>query len=488
MFLSIVESRYKPDMPKEEKTLCVEALIKKWQIYFYRNYDFATAYENLSKAQEIAEEGSLVMPTINLRLGILYQAISEQSGDQSAAKIAFANYRKGFRDAINIKDTTTLDVFASNLVQLAFITDNFDEIQNDWKRYSALGASHPNMKYRYNLKMYQGLYLLKKKEFDRSISLFDSIESDLQLRNANIRYRFGASLNKAMALTAKRDYEGAVKVLSQQLRIAEAQSIKDVQVEIYKKLSDCYRHMGNAVMAMEYENKALKLNDSLVNFSQLSRLEEVKAGRSIRKYQDRLAYIENQRQIQHIIIVSVAIFLVVVSVLLVVLYRRNRRLNQSNKMLYEKNISQLEEMKARESAPGDEKKIEKYKGSRLEEDEKSALIDKLLAVMNSGDEYLQPDFSIERLAELAGSKSKQVSQVINEKRGCNFNAFLNEFRIHEACRRITDFEQYGNLTLDAISKSVGFRARSSFFTAFKNVTGLTPSEFQKIAKAERNKK
>lgn len=307
------------------------------------------------------------------------------------------------------------------------------------------------------------------------------------------------------------DYEGATSILESTLKIPEVRGMKDVLIEIYDRLSKCYRHMGQYTEALKNENRGLRLRDSLINYSQLSRLEEVKSGRNLRKYQERLAVIEAERKMQRVVTVIIAIFLVVVCALLVVLFNRNRRLNQSNKVLYDKNIDilrqnekeletrkeyerRLEEMAARESMirqsekASEEKalveKEEKYKGSRLEEADKTELLSAVMGVMNSTDEYLQPDFSIDRLAELAGSKSKLVSQVINERQGCNFNSFVNEFRIREACRRISDIDRYGRLTLDAISKSVGFRARSSFFTAFKSVTGLTPSEFQKIAHSE----
>jgi AraC-like DNA-binding protein len=75
-----------------------------------------------------------------------------------------------------------------------------------------------------------------------------------------------------------------------------------------------------------------------------------------------------------------------------------------------------------------------------------------------------------------------VSQVINEQMGKNFNALLNEYRIQEACRRFNDIANYGNYTIEAIGNSVGYNSRSTFITQFKSVTGLTPSEFQKMAK------
>ena len=88
---------------------------------------------------------------------------------------------------------------------------------------------------------------------------------------------------------------------------------------------------------------------------------------------------------------------------------------------------------------------------------------------------------------LSGSKSKYVSQVINEHYGQNFNTFLNSYRIKEACKRRGDLVNYGNFTIEAISESVGFKSRSTFVTSFKRITGLMPSQYQRMARKEAQK-
>ena len=54
--------------------------------------------------------------------------------------------------------------------------------------------------------------------------------------------------------------------------------------------------------------------------------------------------------------------------------------------------------------------------------------------------------------------------------------------IKEACKRMGDIEHYGNYTIEAISESVGFKSRSTFVTSFKRITGLTPSQYQRLAR------
>ena len=126
----------------------------------------------------------------------------------------------------------------------------------------------------------------------------------------------------------------------------------------------------------------------------------------------------------------------------------------------------------------------KYKNSHLSDDNKQQLLSRILQVMDTSDEIFSPDFSLERLAMLSGSKYKYVSQVINEHYQQNFNNFLNSYRIKEACKRMRDMDNYGNFTIEAISESVGFKSRSTFVTSFKRITGLTPSQYQRMARKE----
>jgi AraC-like DNA-binding protein len=74
-----------------------------------------------------------------------------------------------------------------------------------------------------------------------------------------------------------------------------------------------------------------------------------------------------------------------------------------------------------------------------------------------------------------------VSQVINQEAGQTFSMLVRKYRIKEACRRLNDTQNYGHVTLETISESVGFKSRSTFVTAFKEQIGLTPSEYIKIA-------
>lgn len=102
-------------------------------------------------------------------------------------------------------------------------------------------------------------------------------------------------------------------------------------------------------------------------------------------------------------------------------------------------------------------------------------------IMNNEKPYLQYDFSLEKLSAIVGSNKKYVSQVINEEFGKGFNHFVNEYRIREGRKMLTN-EQYRHYTFEGIANQVGFKSRSSFNSAFKMFTGLTPSFYKKTTK------
>ena len=199
-------------------------------------------------------------------------------------------------------------------------------------------------------------------------------------------------------------------------------------------------------------------------------------------------------QIRTIITTATCIVLLVVIVAFALLLRKNRQLARANRSIYKANLSVIaaadRERQMRTRYEGEiaayremmQAANKKYQNSTLGDDDKAALTDRILKVFENGDEIFESNFDMNRLADLVGSTYKNVSQTVNEQLGKNFNQVLNEYRIKEACRRLNDQATYGNYTIEAIGESVGYGSRSTFVTQFKTLTGLTPSEFQNLAR------
>ena len=63
----------------------------------------------------------------------------------------------------------------------------------------------------------------------------------------------------------------------------------------------------------------------------------------------------------------------------------------------------------------------------------------------------------------------------------NFNSYINDLRIKEAVRLITN-QEHLLYTVDGLAEKSGFGNRVSFTSAFKKHTGVSPSVFIKNTK------
>lgn len=117
----------------------------------------------------------------------------------------------------------------------------------------------------------------------------------------------------------------------------------------------------------------------------------------------------------------------------------------------------------------------KYVKSALDEDAKLKIEKKVTQIMEEK-YYLSTTPSLPDLAKKINVSPNYVSQVINEKIGCSFLELINKYRIEEAKSLILDPKL--NETIEGIGYSVGFNSKSTFHSAFKRITGQTPSEFK----------
>lgn len=102
----------------------------------------------------------------------------------------------------------------------------------------------------------------------------------------------------------------------------------------------------------------------------------------------------------------------------------------------------------------------------------------LLTFMEKEKPYLNPDLTLNELADSFGVSYNHLSQIINENARKNFYSFINGFRLEESIRLLKK-EESTKYTILAIAYESGFRSKSVFNTFFKKEKGLTPSEFRK---------
>jgi AraC-like DNA-binding protein len=90
----------------------------------------------------------------------------------------------------------------------------------------------------------------------------------------------------------------------------------------------------------------------------------------------------------------------------------------------------------------------------------------------------QEGLSLKRLADLVGLPEYRLRRLIHEQLGYrNFNALLHDYRIREACRQLGD-PALRRTPILTIALSVGYASVNTFSRGFREIMGVTPSEWR----------
>jgi AraC-like DNA-binding protein len=119
----------------------------------------------------------------------------------------------------------------------------------------------------------------------------------------------------------------------------------------------------------------------------------------------------------------------------------------------------------------------RYKSSALSPEEALKYRAIILEYIGKNESYKDHNITLGKFAKSISLTPHVVSQVVNEQLSCNFNDFINSYRVEEAKKMLID-TGLKNITVASIAYDCGFNTLSAFNTAFKKFTGLTPSQFR----------
>lgn len=95
--------------------------------------------------------------------------------------------------------------------------------------------------------------------------------------------------------------------------------------------------------------------------------------------------------------------------------------------------------------------------------------------------YLEPDLSLQQLAEALNLSPRYFSQLINQHLKQNFFEFINTYRVETAKALLVDPDNHHN-RINEVMYEAGFNSKSTFNYVFKKVTGMTPTQYKQQAK------
>lgn len=89
--------------------------------------------------------------------------------------------------------------------------------------------------------------------------------------------------------------------------------------------------------------------------------------------------------------------------------------------------------------------------------------------------FKNPGITVPEMARIIGMPPHTLSAILNAH-GKKFTDFVNTYRVKYVIAQL-DKGSNENMSIEGIANEAGFASRSTFYTAFKKNTGLTPSEY-----------
>jgi AraC-like DNA-binding protein len=116
----------------------------------------------------------------------------------------------------------------------------------------------------------------------------------------------------------------------------------------------------------------------------------------------------------------------------------------------------------------------KYERSRLDDERLEKIAARIDAAFRTDRLHLDANLSLKKLAAVTGVTEINLSQTFSRKLNQTFFDYVNAWRVEEAKALLLA----SNATIVAVALEAGFNSRSAFYSAFKEITGQTPSAFR----------
>lgn len=291
------------------------------------------------------------------------------------------------------------------------------------------------------------------------------------------------SLELAKSYLLKNDFKKTKTLIdSTQLFIRRTENT-DLYQSLYPLMCCYYSKVGNKELALAFFDSTLMINkyfqdkySSLILLKAEQDLYETKArvmNEDMKAKEDAFKY--------KILYGSIIILIISVGLIFsIVLYHRNR---MAYRALVYKNQEWASEMLPyatyesadvlEEEDKSEEKAIEEEQPTQ----EDVALMKEVHELVSKEKIFKNADLTLDLMAKQMSINRNYLSKAINQTTGKNFNTYINEYRVKEAIKILSN-EKSDVISIDAIAFDVGFNNRTSFYQSFKKITGLSPSDFR----------
>ena len=487
---SIVANRVQNNnLESKDKYQIARALNNLGYIYATYYYDFQKAYENLNKSMELSKlygfDNNLAYSYLNM--ASIFDNRNRLFANDALSTEALDNTKLAFDFAVKAQEWNVAVTSIYNMLDMIHNKADFELIAPDLVRFKNLQLTDSVEMWQCTRMFCKATEAFQAGQYQQALNYYEKMLVEAQKITTNRQQCIiKAMQQKAAVLTVMHHYEEAISCLREVEHIALDHSMQSELIDNYRAMAQVYDAMGNQKMAEQLDYKFLKARDEFIKKSHAEMVEKSRFLDEMRRVNDQVAQIQAKHERTHQLLLMMSLIAAIILIAMVLLVRSNIKQRNYIRHLYEKNVQLLDvkvsaEQPVSHSVGKQEDSAPKYQ-SQLDQESKDRLFERIKNVMDDIAIICKPDFSLQQLAVQVGSNYKYVSQVVNERYGKSFKQVLNEQRVREACRILNDPNQSAHLTIEAIAANLGFNSRSNFTVTFKRITGISPSDFMKMAK------
>ena len=399
---------------------------------YYSLKDFETSIRYYQRTIEIAAETEDEKALGNgyLNLGAAYR----QSGDLDSA---LESFQKGMALSEKIGNVMEVARAKMNIANLYAEMQSFDEALQNYRESLAISEQY-------------------------------GIEYGVMINQLNIG---NLHFDENLFVESEEAYLAAYNLM-------DRENHKYELLDISEKIAKLYETTGDYQQALNFLKLFTEINAEIFDTEKLKITENLREEYETElKDQDlALATLTIAKQKLRNRIYIVLIFLLAVMLSAGFIYYKKR--NQYYRTLYRRNLELIQSLGIESESINNGKIniVDKKKDS----DQLRELYKKIEPLFKEEKIYRDPDLKISHIAKRVRSNRKYVSEAIQEVSNMHFNNFVNFYRVNEAKKIMLK----GNDSISDVQYASGFNSRTTFYTAFKKFTGMSPSKFKKISRQE----
>ena len=305
---------------------------------------------------------------------------------------------------------------------------------------------------RFNLyTTYANIYL-GKEDYDRAEMYLDKVDTFSVGRASKLFVVY----EKAQIFNARKQYDKALQMMDNAMKLSvtavEQNEVRELRMQILAG-------MGRAEDVYSLAVEIFNVQDSIRNKEFNSNLDELRTQYEV----DKITAEKKREHIYLLVALAVLLLLAGILTLYIALYRKK-------KSAYQELVRKSQEWAQKPT--GTEEQVEQQAVGETDRQ----LFEQLQTLFQNESLYRNTTITIDELAHRMKVNRTYLSQAVNRCSGKNFSTFINEYRIKEAVLHLSSGAQ--KYSLEGLAFDVGFNDRKTFYTAFKKMTGLSPSEFQ----------